>query len=172
MQAEALAFCCICCFFRLPSCISGTVGARCLDRQGPFCVDWCCWRSAVCFRINKVYICMFQQASLLFSSYIDLSIMCPDLALHIQWFDLLDVPLWGVRVKDVLSRHWKVGQNLCGLRVKCSDRTWEVGQHRVFSTGVWSCVNYVHFVVGRLWVFDVNNWLLPEMIRSISTCLP
>lgn len=53
LQGEALAFCGVCCLFRLPSWISGYVGARCLDRQRPFCVDWCCWCSAMCSCIDK-----------------------------------------------------------------------------------------------------------------------
>jgi hypothetical protein len=57
LQGEALAFCGVCCLFRLPSWISGYVGARCLDRQRPFCVDWCCWCSAMCSCIDKVYRC-------------------------------------------------------------------------------------------------------------------
>jgi hypothetical protein len=137
-QAEALAFCCICCFFRLPSCISGFAGARCLDWQGPFCVDWCCWRPAVCFRINKVI-------HLLVWSSFSLVSLLHSLGPYVSWRHIFAVG-WLIGRATLRSKGqgcskqtWKIGQNLCGLRVKCCDWTWEVGQHLTKASSLVVC---------------------------------
>jgi hypothetical protein len=159
MQSEALAFRCLCCFLRLPSCIGGFAGARCLDWQGPFRVDWCRWCSAVCFCVDKVWMFHWTFLSL---PHLHLTWSGPDVASSLQWADLLDVPLfWRLSGQICSEKTWKVGQNLCGLRVKMFRADLEGWSSRedVLSTSVWFCVNYV----STSWRGD---WLLTVWITD------
>jgi hypothetical protein len=98
LQSEALAFCGICRFFCLFSWIRGFIGARCADEQGPFCLDWCCWRSAMCSCVDKV--CLHFPSTLMFHSLMRL---CADSLSPLQRSGVLDMPLRRLG-RNVMSR--------------------------------------------------------------------
>ena len=101
LQSEALAFCGICRFFCLPSWICGFIGARRADEQGPFCLDWCCWRSAMCCCVDKVCLQFPSTTPIIFHSLIHLSSLCTDFPSPLQRAGVLDMPLR--RLKGVMS---------------------------------------------------------------------
>jgi hypothetical protein len=107
------------------------------------------------------YVCMFHW-TFLSLPHLHLTWSGPDVASSLQWADLLDVPLfWRLSGQICSEKTWKVGQNLCGLRVKMFRADLEGWSSRedVLSTSVWFCVNYV----STSWRGD---WLLTVWITD------
>jgi hypothetical protein len=171
MQSVALAFRCLCCFLRLPSCIGGFAGARCLDWQGPFRVDWCRWCSAVCFCVDKVCLHVSLNFSLASPPSFDLIRSWCGIIFAVGWptgrATLLTIKRSNMFWEDLEG--WSKSMWVKGQNVPSRLGRLVISRRRLVYQCVVLCKLCVHFVAGRLVAYCVNNWLLPEMIRSIST---